>query len=242
MSIEEETTAFKNLIFALYGKPYTLESVEDLLKLCKLADYYLAIPAISRTISDACNVAWFNHDYTEILISHPERLLDVAVKLHHKKLFQDCMIHIVGKCQEFSTLSHNQGAPVVQDYGELETSLNKVANTVRRRIDRQLAHIHALLVRDRHTLRDLHENVSATSCWSLPSYYRTLYFELCKNNEYSYELGLCLKQALELILRNNLSSLNPTGHRVGEGAYVDYFLCGEVKTEELPWDPEADDW
>lgn len=212
--------------------------MEEFLKLYQLADYYLALPAISRTISDA----WFNHDYTEILRSHPQRLLGVAVKLHHRKLFQDCMIHIAGKFQGFSTLPNNQGAPAETDYGALDTLLVKIAIAMRGRIDRQIAHIYALLVKDRHTLRDLHGKDSATSCWNLPSYYRTLYVELGKSNEYNYECGLCLKQALELILRNNLSSLNPTGHRVGEGAYVDYLLCGEVKTEELPWDPEADDW
>lgn len=113
----------------------------DIYRLCQLADFYCALPAISRMISDAI----MSSDDPVGKKDQAESLIDIAIKFHHRKLFQDCMIHITGHQAVIrAAVKHSKATPAglhygnidASDYGNLDASLIKVADAMRGRVDR----------------------------------------------------------------------------------------------------------
>lgn len=69
---------------------------------------------------------------------------------------------------------------------------------------------------------------------SLPSYYRNLWdFKSSDGmHEFRYSMG-CLMDNRPILARHA---------KAGKGAFENYFLCGTLDLDELPWDYDDHDW
>jgi hypothetical protein len=73
--------ALKKLLQSFYGEPYELKSLNELKSMTQLADYYCALPTLSRSI----NLPLFRGDINIKELSF--ELIEIAAKLRHPELF-----------------------------------------------------------------------------------------------------------------------------------------------------------
>jgi hypothetical protein len=71
----KETQAFKNLLHAIYNECYELEDTNQLCLMTKLADYYLALLALSKSLNRPLTASDIN------IASNALQLIEVAIKL-----------------------------------------------------------------------------------------------------------------------------------------------------------------
>jgi len=94
---EGEQRMFECLVCAFYNQPYNIAS-HDLLALTELADYYCALPAVSRSLD---GVFFRDADFMDTLLVEMSKsllavLLQAAVKLRHPQLYRDCLVLSIG--------------------------------------------------------------------------------------------------------------------------------------------------
>lgn len=79
----------------MYARPYKLKDVEELQSMTTLADWLLALPALSVTLDGALSRS------TKSFRSHVHQdaveFLPLAHQLRQPTLFKECMIHIVSE-------------------------------------------------------------------------------------------------------------------------------------------------
>jgi hypothetical protein len=91
-AVDYQQHLFKTLLCAIYNKPYTFRSADELLDLTKMADYYRALPILSRTLDGAM----VNSPYLmEDIKGSASALLVAAVKLRNALLFRECVVWTV---------------------------------------------------------------------------------------------------------------------------------------------------
>jgi hypothetical protein len=86
----KETQAFKNLHYAINNECYELEDTNQLCLMSKLADYYLALPALSKSLNRPLTASDTN------IASNALKLIEVAVRFRHAPFFKDCVIYLAG--------------------------------------------------------------------------------------------------------------------------------------------------
>jgi len=89
-----EVKAFKKLLQAFYGESYPLNGVPELKRMTRIADYYCALPVLSRSISLPLSRGDFSIECKSSLSSI--ELIEIATKLHHRDLFRECVIWLAG--------------------------------------------------------------------------------------------------------------------------------------------------
>ncbi|CAG8979714.1 hypothetical protein HYALB_00013404 [Hymenoscyphus albidus] len=100
----EDILGFQKLLCVLNRKQCDLFSVQQLSNLVELADYYLALPEVSRSI----NYIQLTHPWSFFKRSIPQdcvSILPLALKLKHKLLFKECCIFL---CNPYSDPKLNQ--------------------------------------------------------------------------------------------------------------------------------------
>jgi len=243
--VEYSEEDFERLFSAFYNNPYTLnQNAFRLIDLTQIAKCYRALPALSRTLDGAI------HRSPEFVWSLFENnnaswLLETAVQLRSAKLFRECLILTLGPWHE----------PAFKTLGDLR--LKKLAQNVYNGIAAKISAAHAYLavsmarlenVAQRSpkskfmkdymfdaalaTLRDSSDKMGRQSI-SLPVYYRKLY-------DVSWGGESPFKHLLEPIFRNNLALIRDA--EAGKGQFKNYFLCGEIEDDDLPWDITEEEW
>ncbi|KAE8448673.1 hypothetical protein EG329_009099 [Mollisiaceae sp. DMI_Dod_QoI] len=234
--------AFEKLLCAFYNRDYTVESTDELKAMTAIADYYCALPILSKTLKGALLGSPIfdlnNNDRRSPFKENSYDLIFTAQKLRHAELFRECFVHIVGTWVD---------GPVPKD------SLNRLKHDPELLSLISASHIdlcRALLELNQEILLMIveREEEDILSVDNGPNrmrrptrnaaYYRALetQFEL---KDFSDDCPM-LWRAFGNLFKNNLI-FDRSGLGAGEGPYQ-YFLCASIKDEDLPWDPKEVDF
>ncbi|KAF7943896.1 uncharacterized protein EAE97_005966 [Botrytis byssoidea] len=210
--------AFENIIMSMYQKPYEITSTEHLQEITTLADFYRCLPVVSNSLYSAF---FRSPKFLASVYDCREVLLELAFKLRHRELFNDCLVLISGYWPPnqlpFKTKIEDKRLARLA-----ENAHNQVGTTLARSIQNVL-----MKKSPQEAGRFLNASVSGTKD-SLVQYHVRL------------QKFLYLSDILEDITKNNLK-LN-TSAVAGEGEYIHNFLHIELKEEDIPWDTTETDW
>jgi hypothetical protein len=196
-----------------------------------LADYYRALPALSRSLYKAFAQKTFN-----VWECEPENLskvLNAAIKLRHPDLFRECIVFLAG---EWDT------EPVLSRYDE---RIRKLITAARNRIGYNIAQAEKQILRltaqSNHLQTEINK-VKLISCLSFPEYYRNLKdgqgtYDTCNYGDEREEV----EDILDTVLENNLK-FGGSKCLSGKEPFENYFLCATVDDDDLPWDRSQNDW
>lgn len=90
----DEETAMEYLLSAFYGKIYRPGSFEEFSDLVRLADFYFALPVVSRSLYA---VIQSNAGFVTEIRQNCFEILKCAMKLRHPPLFQESYLHAASK-------------------------------------------------------------------------------------------------------------------------------------------------
>jgi hypothetical protein len=232
------------LLCAIYNRPYHIKDIEHLLSLTDSATYYCALPAVSGTLSNAL------HDSPKFIKSisgDPCPVFEAAAKLHHKVLFREALIWVVGNWTEpqIGELSDRRLRHLAQyAYGEISTIVSRSVSKI---IDVGLlgcgpndwtVGIREGIVYPNHEEQwhpaelDLCERPQL----NLPKFFRNI---VDKDN-FPEEVRVYELDLTDL-LENNLV-LSGKWLIAGKDSVEGYFLCAAIEDEDLPWNPKETDW
>jgi hypothetical protein len=197
-----------------------------------LADYYRALPALSRSLYRALT----QYNTFEAFSCEPEvlsKMLNAAIKLRHRDLFRECIILVAGKWDTEPVLSrHDQ---------KISKLITATRNGIGYEIARAESKIKRLVAQYGHLQIEINK-VKLQEYSSLPEYFRRL-------KEGRGEYGYCdyrnerdeFEGALDTLLGNNLK-FGGSKYLSGEEPLEDYFLCATIDDDDLPWDHTQADW
>jgi hypothetical protein len=111
----KETKLFEILSRATYSQPYQVDDVSQFLRLTELAEYYLALPILSRTLDGALINS---PDFCNLICGNASRLFVAAAKLRNALLSRECLIWVVNPF-----MIHNTSNSKIADFESLLTAL-----------------------------------------------------------------------------------------------------------------------
>jgi hypothetical protein len=89
-----KTGSFYQLLCCLYNRPFCLRSYNQLTELVKLADFYLALPALSACLDGVLHRS--RYLCRQIPLKATD-FLKVAYRVRNKLLYKQCMTHVAGQ-------------------------------------------------------------------------------------------------------------------------------------------------
>ncbi|KUJ24422.1 uncharacterized protein LY89DRAFT_634525 [Mollisia scopiformis] len=219
--VREEQT-FESLLRAMYGRPYLLEEVEDLLRLTDIADYYCALLVVSRTVEAA--------------------LMPAAYHLRNATLFRECLAFILSQWSDIDVRLESQQLINIVHRSQEEISLR-----MEKLNEEILSNLQVLFEANPETHRAIWDYIrdAATTAkiifpprglLSLPTYYRKLYdCQLDGANEVfsSFQLDELLSKK-STFNQELVAGMDQGGE--------DSFFCAMISTGDLPWDLTEEDW
>ncbi|KAF7946303.1 hypothetical protein EAE96_009304 [Botrytis aclada] len=215
--------AVKNMTDCMYGKSFTLTSVRDIDSLVKVADFYGAMPVVSRALD---TIFFRSPKFIEQIPENAGSLLKIAYRLRNRTLYKECMIHVAGRWKSNPCISEDDmdlRIRVLVAYGSICDKL-LTANV-------KLIRLLASFSRDSSLLGEL-RSMALEHHFSLAVYYRQFYDKHFSSN---------LDEILTAVLASNLI-LDPSKLGAGQGKFKNYFLCAKIADKDLPWDEEDEDW
>ncbi|KAF7930993.1 uncharacterized protein EAE97_009202 [Botrytis byssoidea] len=215
--------AFKHMTDCMYGKSFTLASFDDINFLAKVADFYGALPVVSRSLD---TVFFRSPEFIEQIPDHAGSLLKIAYQFRNRTLYKECMIYVAGRWKSDPCIT--------EDDMDLRIRVLAAYGSV---CDKLVTANHALinLVADQYLDKKIHEELRCMAenyCWSLAAYYREFY-----DKHYTPDIDRVLTKVLTSSL-----ILDPSKLGAGQGKFRDFFVCAEIADKELPWDGEEEDW
>ncbi|TGO58444.1 hypothetical protein BCON_0055g00260 [Botryotinia convoluta] len=202
--------AVKHMTDCMYGKSFTLTSFDDINFLAKVADFYGALPVVSRTLD---TVFFRSPNFIERIPDNAGSLLKIDYQLRNRTLYKECMIHVADDM--------DLRIRVLAAYGSICDKLV----TANYKLVKLIAKFHR-----EHKMHL--ELGSFVLCYS-PSL--AVYCRYFHDEHYSGEID----EVLTKVLASNLI-LHPSKLGAGQGKFEDYFLCAEITGKDLPWDEEED--
>jgi hypothetical protein len=131
--------AFHDLLEVIYRQYFFLYSTDQLDRITKLADYYCALPVLSKALS---GTLLDSHNFMLYIASDAFSLIKIAAKLQSSILFRECVIHLLGPF--YDPVYKNTG--IWDDSDKCLTKLKKLLDTAYNNVGAQIAEIdHALL-------------------------------------------------------------------------------------------------
>ena len=215
-----QINAFHNLLCAIYGERFEFQSIEDLVLVTNLADYYCALPVVSKTIDGALlrRPISFKND---ALVG-----LQVSYKLRHAEILRECVCFLAGNLD------------LDLDMSSVDSILRSVVDKARQGVYEKLARAHIEVMRlvfndtsFKKEFNIVHNSGISKREFNLPRYYAKL-FE---------EVKFYHQPAMWSLMDNNLM-LERGNVTPGEGVFGDKFLCAVVSDDDLPWDVSQLDW
>jgi hypothetical protein len=213
---KRETQAFKNLLHAIYNESYNLEDTSLLFLMTELADYYMALPALSKSVIGPLMASNIRIARDALI------LIEFAVKLRHAPLFQDCVIYLAGRWSWEMECDH---------ITELEGKCREIVFTARNEIYQAIAKSQQIIIRISHKFPAIKKTIGGLSFHDrsiLPSYYRQL-----SNSSYDDDCNDYLHDAVYPLVRDNL--FFKMHYCSGQSLYENYFLCADVNLDDLLW-------
>lgn len=233
-------------------------TVDELVTLTRFADFYRALPKISRSISSALHaspgVEWW-------MASNPVEVISAAVTLRHEQLFKDGFIYYRNLPVAEPLYVYTRKATTTEAQKLEDPALLKLDGLCSKRLNQQISKVHKALFEDSNEFycQDEYDNPmqvefmekvwiemsrAARKRKTPASMYReadnrihSLDFD--DPNDFNYDF-LTLKREMSVLLANDLH-FNRT--RVsGEGDCLDGFLCNFIEYKDLPWDQKQTTW
>ncbi|KAF5869782.1 uncharacterized protein Bfra_010982 [Botrytis fragariae] len=215
--------AVKHMTDCMYGKSFTLTSFNDINFLAKVADFYGALPVVSRTLD---TVFFRSPKFIERIPDNAGSLLKIAYQLRNQTLYKECMIHVAGRWKSDPCISEDDmdlRIRVLAAYGNICDKLVTANHELLRPI---------ALFRPEHVMHQELRSFVFQYSPSLAAYYRNFY-----DKHYDGDIDKILTK----VLASNLI-LDPSKLGAGQGKFKNYFLCTEITDKELPWNEEEEDW
>lgn len=222
LNLTDQVFVFECFLQALYGNPYHIVNLNHLLIVTQFADYYCALPAVSKTLTATiCNINEIDW------VQDAKVLANMAIKFRHRQLLEDCVNIIAGRRAKFTKYWRD-------DLQDLEPVVQKLVRMVSDRIDTVVAGTHERFMRLalHPTMRSILSEI--TDYASLPEYYWKIY-QIYLYNSSAMNDG-------KDVLAKRLTFDRRIASQPGENDYRDYFLCGWLEEADLPWDPTQQDW
>jgi hypothetical protein len=201
----------------------------------KLADYYCALPHLSRTIAASfCSSLVFIQQIRD----HHAEILQIAAKLRHAVLFRECIVWLVS-----DWINAERYIGRIKD-----RKLQKIAQNAFNKIAVKVSRAqHAMMAEIRQSpeggsqavqcLKDVKDRVhdERFNVWivSLPGVLNCVKTEGFLPPTFRDLLGELMK---------NRSVLVRTDCTPGTDTLSNRFLCAVVDDEDLPWDITEEDW
>jgi hypothetical protein len=154
----KETQAFKNLLHAIYNESYELEDMYQLCVIAILADYYFALPILSKSLNGPLMASKID------IASNALRLIKYATKHRHAPLHKDCVIYLAGRW--------NQETKTCKDVYQLDGHSREVVLKSRNKILQAIAHAQQRIIHLEHNLpsiKKITENLPLHDTRLLPS-------------------------------------------------------------------------
>ncbi|KAI9642862.1 hypothetical protein NHQ30_008596 [Ciborinia camelliae] len=217
--------AIKHMIDCMYGKSFILTDTLHLASIVKVADFYRALPVVSRTLD---GVLVNSPLLIEQIPDHAGPLLKIAYQLRNQLLYRECMVHVAGRYgyeRLVPEADMQLSMRIIVAYAGVEDKLDKAHRSILRVSGRQVKSGNCGMSQKLQSLSATYK--------TLPQHYRTLYEDVGWGSEF--------QPLLSVAMRNNLI-LDRSKVGAGQGKFKEYFLCAEVTDEELPWDQEEEDW
>ncbi|PVH75276.1 hypothetical protein DL98DRAFT_466661 [Cadophora sp. DSE1049] len=236
--IDSEVLHFKMLLQAMYNEPIEFEDCNDLRQLTELADYYCALKVVSFALDATIGRGAFPFSQLQ---KQPCEMLQVAARLRHPRLFRECLILSIGpfskpkihmiedpKLHKLAKYAHAQVGllaaeaqiEIINVMEPYRLSNPKLRNEMQARIE------------DAGVMCRKDPRTAAY----LPAYYRKLW-------DFKYD-GIVtanpFRKPLSEVMANHLTFNR--GYEAGEGQFRDFFFCGQILNEELPWNAGEKDW
>ncbi|TGO50540.1 hypothetical protein BCON_0181g00070 [Botryotinia convoluta] len=251
--IEGEIEGFRQLLCAMYSRPYTIKDVEELSTLTRIADFYCALPIVSVTLNSALlDSPIFSKREVEDstactkdqLAEDCDSMIFIAQKLRSSVLFRECLIHIVANWKDKDTFKFHRTRNDETIRGLIEAEFSQLDEM----IDGLQHTFWVEAVMAKHSL-DTPEltQVLAAAEQDYISFEREPKMAVAFWKDLSAKLAHVgsdadfLKSEIDPLLVNNLV-LDRTNDRPGEGCYKHCFLCAEIADKKMPWGTTAVDW
>lgn len=246
------------MLACIYNEPFELPTVYHFQDLARIADFYSALPVVSRALDGAF---FRSPTLLDSMRYWPVEYLILARKLRHKALYKEIMVLAAAQWR-----SINQ-TEMLDDYPEVRIQAIITNAGILDKLD--LANREFLKItkaakgqdaRPWHPviLNRLQSHATSIPSDQLPQYYRMLYedkFEITENDikpafskvssstlqTWSREAGTVVRGILEPLMKNNLT-IDQSKDSPGRGRFSNYFLCGEILDEDLPWDVTEKEW
>lgn len=235
-----EQQAFEKLLCAIYAQPYTISNTSELIKVTGFADYYRALPILSRTLDGALvnskQINWY-------IAQDSAMLLETAAKLRNALLFRECLVWVVSPWSKREDLRRKTS----------DAKLQKCIITAHRHVGKKVADLqHAITsfmamysahkefkyIAPLHVLRDFIER-STMACYdtSSTSVFLPKYFRLLSESGYFRWISNPLNE----VCVNKLVLSRKTIMASDEG-WKDNLFCAEIADEDLQWDIHEKEW
>ncbi|RDW76122.1 hypothetical protein BP5796_06943 [Coleophoma crateriformis] len=249
----EEIAVFCKLLKAIYRRDYIVDSVADLERLTRMADYYLALPALSFSLYMTLPKS---HKFIAELIKCAPTIIETARKLRNTVLFRECLVYVMNPWDCPRYLDKKRGGKPLKDWNP---ALQKAFGAATINFHQQIVRVHQQLLDLRveggfsefetgvlAKLKEEHEYTGGDR-FPLPVFLQKLSY-LCSSEcesiytEKGYDVeGIYdLEETLEELLDNQLT-LSPKV-TAGCDSFEEYLLCIKIEDELLPWDREQVDW
>lgn len=233
---ESETRAFERLLCAMYMKPYEIQDVADLRKLVGLADYYCALPVLSRSLDGAL---MRSQAFVKSIPTACLEILELSFRLRHEVLYKESLAFVVGQyeCPLYHALHPPLHDIAKRRYNELAAEILKVERGI----------LNELLFAEGHKSRRILEMLKTAryddeDVVESPNFMATYMREVFEEGQDAELSALCLNNIGDLISNTTtLSRHMIVGGQVDEEA-CPWFLCVHKSSEPLPWDISETDW
>ncbi|TGO45071.1 hypothetical protein BCON_0426g00020 [Botryotinia convoluta] len=247
--------AFINFIGTFYGKSWVIKNTEVLQLVTELADYYCALPIVSKSMQGAL---FLSPEFCKsVFFGETRILLDLAFKLRSPEIFRECMICLVGEWQEKMGDPNKSPPEMLYNPRLTNPKLNELAIKLHSQICAKICATQQAIVYNcqlypndieiktkigKSYLEKIKSREAEYTIYhgriSLPEYFQAFAEESQGN----------FSPAVKDILKNEL--IFNKFLRAGDIEFPlnlfqeiqSYFLCAEIKDEDLPWDLNATDW
>lgn len=207
----------------MYAEPYFVDNLPELAMMVEIADYYCALPMLSKSLPIA-----LCERYLKIHKSTKE-YLQIACKLRQEDLFKECVTILAG----------NWGSEAMNLIDELDWNLRTIVMAARGRIALKMTEAVQSLTNTGYdeNLTIFLADTARGQC--MAEYYRDVIHKLNMNDindRINCHTRSKVTNMLMPLMENNLRFTRVDG----ENRFERYFLCATVSPRELPWTYERD--
>ncbi|KAK0120714.1 hypothetical protein ONS96_010917 [Cadophora gregata f. sp. sojae] len=240
-----KTEAFECLLSAMYNRPYSPSTVADLNTIIQLAEFYRALPILSATMTPALlKSAMFNSRNAMCRFLNLSReVIQVAKQLRNTDLFRECFVHEVGKYDAGDETNHLLDDDIHQLIRREHSVICKRIMRTQSRLLLRYQRFPIWISPDMAMVIDLEDNPTRTA-----DFFRAVKCQVDSLSVTTRWAGGHLdpymkmaKSELDGLMRNNLR-LDRTNFGSASDHNDDYFLCADIKDDEMPWDSDVIDW